>query len=199
MNIENLHGVIPKSVMAELPAVIAKFNITTSLRLAHFLSQCHHESAGFTATNENLNYSATGLIKTFPKKFSPELAHISEHHPEKIANIVYADRMGNGDTASGDGWSYHGRGYIQLTGRENYELFNECVNDDLLYRPDLVATKYPLLSAAWFFDSKGIFAIADTGSRAETVTAVTKRINGGINGLSERIELLNKYLKLLKN
>lgn len=198
MNIENLQGVIPKSVMAELPTVITAFKINTPLRLAHFLAQCDHESAGFTAIRENLNYSANGLLKVFAKYFNKQLANECAYKPDRIANIVYANRMGNGDTASGEGIKYSGKGYIQLTGKNNFAAFGKFVNDDVVKNPDFVATKYPLLSAAWFFDSKALFNIADQGGRNETIAAITKRINGGVNGLTERITLFNKYYKLLK-
>jgi len=199
MDIQYLQGVIPDKVMTELPAVMAKFNINTELRLAHFLSQCHHESAGFTAIRENLNYSASGLLKTFPKYFNAQLANDCARKPERIANIVYANRMGNGDESSGAGFLYRGRGYIQLTGKSGYECLDAFISDDnVVINPDLVATKYPLLSAAWFFDSKALFNIADQGGRNETITAITKRINGGTNGLTDRIALFNKYYKLLK-
>jgi len=198
MNIEGLQGVAPKSVMAELPAVIDKFKINTPLRLAHFLSQCHHESAGFTAIRENLNYSAEGLLKVFPKYFNRQLANECARKPVRIANIAYANRMGNGNEASGDGFHYSGKGYIQLTGKESFRLFSDITMDNLVKNPDLVATKYPLLSAAWFFHIKEILPICDKGDRVEVITAVTKRVNGRTHGLDNRIALFKKYYKLLK-
>lgn len=198
MSIENLKGVIPKSVMEELPSVMTKFKINTVLRLAHFLSQCHHESAGFTAIRENLNYSKDGLLKTFPKYFTPHEANLYAHDKIAIGSRVYANRMGNGNEASHEGHKFSGKGYLQLTGKSNYECLDAFVDDDVVVSPDLVATKYPLLSAAWFFDANGLLSIADQGGRVETITVITKRINGGTNGLNERIALFNEYYKLLK-
>ena len=136
-------------MIAQIPDTASRFGITNTLRLAHFLSQCGHESGGFKAVRENLNYSAKGLVGIFKKYFSPTLAIAYERQPEKIANRVYAGRMGNGDEHSGDGYKYRGRGYIQLTGKENYTRFDATVPENIVADPDLVATKYPLASAAF--------------------------------------------------
>lgn len=198
--LEKLKGHIPDAVIAQIPDTAAKFNITNPLRLAHFLAQCGHESAGFKAVSENLNYSADGLNKIFPKYFKNAGRDAAPYHrnPEKIANIVYASRMGNGDTASGEGWKFRGRGYIQLTGKQNYEKFDKMVTESILDTPDLVATKYPLMSAAWFFDKNGLWSICDKGADDATVTAVTKRVNGGTIGLADRIKHFKEYYELLK-
>lgn len=196
--LDKLKGHIPDSVIAQIPQTAAKFNITTSLRLAHFLAQCGHESGGFKAVSENLNYSAKGLRTTFGKYFPTDaLANAYQRNPEKIANRVYSSRMGNGDEASGEGWKYRGRGYIQLTGKSNYISFDKTVEDDIVNNPDLVATKYPLSSAAFFFDSNKLWSICDKGSDEATVTAVTKRVNGGTIGLSDRIKHFKEYYSLL--
>jgi putative chitinase len=197
MNLEKLKGHIPDTVIAQIPAVQEKFEINTPLRLAHFLAQCGHESGGFKVVNENLNYGAAGLQSIFKKYFTAESAKEYERKPEKIANIVYANRMGNGTQASGEGYKFRGRGYIQLTGKENYSAFDKTVDEDILATPDLVATKYPLLSAAWFFYKNGLHKIADEGSTDEVVTKITKRVNGGTIGLPDRIKHFNEYNNLL--
>ena len=199
MNLNNLKTHIPDTVIAQIPAVMEKFQINTPLRLAHFLAQCGHESGGFKAVSENLNYGAKGLRGIFPKYFPTDaLAAAYERKPEKIANKVYGGRMGNGDEASGDGYKFRGRGYIQLTGKANYTEFDKAVPENLLESPDLVATKYPLLSAAWFFHKNGLHKIADEGAPGEVVTKVTKRVNGGVIGLADRIKHFNEYNNLLK-
>lgn len=193
-----LKGHIPDSVIAQIPETAAKFNITTPLRLAHFLAQCGHESGGFKAVSENLNYSAKGLVGTFKKYFPTEAVALPyERQPEKIASKVYASRMGNGDEASKEGYKFRGRGYIQLTGKNNYTNFAKFIGEDTVGNPDLVATKYPLASAAFFFDSNKLWSICDKGSDDTTVTLVTKRVNGGTIGLSDRIKHFKEYYSLL--
>jgi putative chitinase len=168
------------------------------LRLAHFLSQCGHESGGFKAVSENLNYSADGLKRTFGKYFPGNLAESYAKQPEKIASRVYANRMSNGDEASKEGYKFRGRGYIQLTGKGNYTSFTKFIGEDCVANPDLVATKYPLASAAFFFDSNKLWSICDKGADDATVTAVTKRVNGGTIGLADRIKHFKEYYNLLK-
>jgi putative chitinase len=198
MNTDKLKGHIPDTVIAQIPDVAAKFGINTPLRLAHFLAQCGHESGGFKLVNENLNYSADGLKKIFPKYFAQAgLAESYARQPEKIASRVYGGRMGNGDESTKEGFKFRGRGYIQLTGKSNYTEFDKFVDDDILGNPDLVATKYPLLSAAWFFHKNGLNAIADKGADDATVTSVTKRVNGGTIGLPDRIKHFKEYYSLL--
>ena len=196
--LENLKGHVPDSVITQIPDTAKKFNITTPLRLAHFLSQCGHESGGFKAVSENVNYSADGLKKIFPKYFPGNLAESYARNPEKIAAKVYGGRMGNGDEASKDGFKFRGRGYIQLTGKSNYTNFAKFIGEDTVSNPDLVATKYPLASAAFFFDSNKLWSICDKGADDATVTAVTKRVNGGTIGLADRIKHFKEYYSLLK-
>jgi len=193
-NPENLKGYVPDEVIAQIPSVAA---ITNALRLAHFLAQCAHESGGFKVVYENLNYSADGLKATFPKYFPEPLNESYARNPAKIGARVYADRMGNGDEASGDGYTFRGRGYIQLTGKSNYANFGKAVNEDTVASPDLVATHYPLASAGFFFDSNNIWTICDGGSTDAVITAVTKKVNGGTNGLAERTQLFKEYYALL--
>jgi putative chitinase len=191
MNLDDLS--IPDKVKAELWYVMSKFGINTPERLAHFLGQCHHESGGFKFTTENTNYSDVGLKKRFNKYFKDKDIYKYARNPEKIANLVYANRMGNGNEASGDGFRFRGRGYIQLTGKNNYKAFDKFVDDDIVINPDLVATKYPLLTAAWFWDVNDLNEICDKGVNKSTIFAVTKKVNGGIKGLEERSVLTTRY------
>jgi putative chitinase len=204
MNLEKLKGHVPDTVIAQIPGVMEKFQINTPLRLAHFLAQCGHESGGFRLTKENLNYSAKGLMGIFKKYFTkanktPDTAKAAlyERKPEKIANLVYANRMGNGAEASGDGAKFCGRGYIQLTGKDNYTAFGKSINEDLTVDPTVVASKYALLSAAWFFSKNGLHKLADGGATDEVVTQITKRVNGGTIGLPDRIKHFKEYHALL--
>ena len=197
-NLDKLKGHVPDSVLLQIPDTAKKFNITNTLRLAHFLAQCGHESGGFKLVTENLNYSSDGLKKIFPKYFPGSLNESYARQPEKIANRVYSSRMGNGDESSGEGYKFRGRGYIQLTGKSNYSAFDEMVDDDIISNPDLVSTKYPLMSAAFFFDSNKLWTICDKGADDATVTAVTKRVNGGTIGLADRIKHFKEYYSLLK-
>jgi putative chitinase len=198
LKLENLKGHIPDAVIAQIPDAAKKFNISNPLRLAHFLAQCGHESAGFKAIQENLNYSADGLKKIFPKYFPGNLAEGYARNPEKIASKVYGSRMGNGDETTKEGFKFRGRGYIQLTGKDNYTKFAKFIGEDTVGNPDLVATKYPLASAAFFFDSNKLWDICDKGADDATVTAVTKRVNGGTIGLADRIKHFKEYFGLLK-
>lgn len=196
MNIEKLKGHVPDTVIAQLPDTISKFEINTPVKLAHFLAQAGHESAGFKAVNENLNYGAKGLLSIFKKYFPTEAKALEyERKPEKIANLVYGGRMGNGPEASGEGYKFRGRGYIQLTGKDNYKAFDAVVPEDIVANPDLVATKYPLLSAAWFFHKNCLKKCVDASDA--TVTAVTKCVNGGTIGLADRLKHFKEYYNLL--
>lgn len=178
---------------------MTKFELNTPLRLAHFLAQAGHESGGFKAVTENLNYGAKGLRGVFGKYFTTDAKALEyERKPEKIANLVYGNRMGNGAESTGEGFKFRGRGYIQLTGKDNYTAFDKVVEEDLISNPDLVSTKYPLLSAAWFFHKNGLHKIADEGATEAVVTKVTKRVNGGTIGLDQRIKEFNEYYNLLK-
>ena len=198
MNLDRLKGHVPDTVIAQIPGVMESFGVNTPLRLAHFLAQCGHESGGFRLTQENLNYSAKGLIGIFKKYFPTQaLADAYARKPEKIANKVYGNRMGNGPESSGEGFKFRGRGYIQLTGKQNYTAFDAAVPDDILANPDLVSTKHALASAAWFWKKNGLNLIADTGSSTEVVTKITKRVNGGTIGLADRIKHFKEYHALL--
>lgn len=198
LKLERLKGHIPDAVIAQIPDTAAKFQINTPLRLAHFLAQCGHESGGFRLTKENLNYSAKGLAGTFKKYFPTEAAAKPyERQPVKIANKVYGNRMGNGPESSGEGAKFCGRGYIQLTGKENYTAFGKSINEDILSNPDKVASDYALLSAAWFFSKNGLHKMADGGATDAVVTSITKRVNGGTIGLADRIKHFKEYYSLL--
>jgi putative chitinase len=196
--LEALKGHIPDSVIAQIPDTASKFNITNPLRLAHFLAQCGHESGSFKAVSENLNYSAKGLLGTFGKYFDSVSAAKYEKKPEMIASRVYGNRMGNGDETTKEGYKFRGRGYIQLTGKSNYTKFTQFIGEDCVSNPDLVATKYPLASAAFFFDSNKLWSICDLGSSDDVVTKVTKRVNGGTIGLPDRIKHFKEFYNLLK-
>jgi len=197
MDINKLKGSIPDSVLAQIPTIVTKFGINTPLRLAHFLSQCAHESGDFRVTTENLNYSADGLKKTFSKYFPGTLNETYARNQPAIANRVYANRMGNGDEKSGDGYKFRGRSYLQITGRNNYAEFSSAIGENCLTNPDLLSAKYALAAAAWYWDYRKINTAADTGPGTESIKAVTKLINGGYIGLLDRIEKFNKYFALL--
>jgi putative chitinase len=198
LKLDKLKGHIPDAVIQMIPDTAAKFQINTPLRLAHFLAQCGHESGGFKATQENLNYSAKGLNGIFKKYFPTlESALPYERKPEKIASKVYGGRMGNGPESSGEGYKFRGRGYIQLTGKENYTAFGKAIGEDILSNPDVVASKYALLSAAWFFSKNGLHKMADGGATDAVVTSITKRVNGGTIGLPDRIKHFKEYYSLL--
>jgi putative chitinase len=198
LKLDKLKGHIPDAVIQMIPDTAAKFQINTPLRLAHFLAQCGHESGGFKATQENLNYSAKGLNGIFKKYFPTEAsAEAYARQPQKIANKVYANRMSNGDEASGDGYKFRGRGYIQLTGKANYTLFGKAIGEDITANPDVVSGKYALLSAAWFWSNNGLNKLADGGSTDAVVTTITKRVNGGTIGLADRIKHFKEYFHLL--
>lgn len=167
----------------------------TGNQAAHFFGQCAHESGNFKVFSENLNYSADGLTKIF-KKYFPTLAAAQGYarKPEKIANKVYANRMGNGPEASGDGWKFRGRGPIQLTGKDNYTAFaNDIGRPDVLTNPDIVATELAFESALWFFRKNGLLAVADKGVSTAVITQITKRVNGGTHGLDDRIAKTTKF------
>jgi putative chitinase len=198
LKLDKLKGHIPDGVIAMIPDTAAKFQINTPLRLAHFLAQCGHESGGFRVTQENLNYSAKGLAGIFKKYFPTEAAATPyARQPQKIANKVYANRMANGSEASGDGYKFRGRGYIQLTGRDNYTQFGKAIGEDIASNPDKVSSQYALLSAAWFWSKNGLNKLADGGAGDTVVTSITKRVNGGTIGLADRIKHFKEYYHLL--
>ncbi len=225
MNYEKLKGVIPDSRYVQLPVLIDKFHCNTPLRMAHFLSQAAHESANFTATVENLNYSETGLLGTFKKYFTSQaqidairkqaisgntveekaaanarlaiemkkkLAVNYAKKPEMIANVVYANRYGNGDTASGDGWKYRGQGDLQTTFLDNYKAFKEFSGVDVVAHPELLQHEYSLSSAGFFFEKNRLWAICDLGATKDVVTKVRIKVNGGTIGLDD---VYNKFIK----
>ena len=174
----------------------AKYNLTT-IQLAHFAGQLAHESFDFKITSENLNYSAERLLQVFPKYFNEKNVILYARKPIRIANRVYANRMGNADENSGDGWKYRGRGYIQLTGKNNYLAFSKFIGEDCVSNPDLVSQKYALESALWFFFENKIFTLCKDLSD-DSIKKVTKKINGGLNGFADRKSKTLKYYNLLK-
>ena len=190
----------------ELASAMARYGIDNVNRMRAFLAQIGHESAQLCAVVENLKYSAKGLRALFGKYFpTDEVAKEYEYQPEKIANIIYANRMGNGDVASGDGWKYKGRGLIQLTGKDNYKKATERmyalpVGVDFVLQPELLETpKYAAQSAAWFWASNGLNSLADQLQKNEinVFKQITKRINGGYNGFTDRLWLYNNAKKYI--
>ena len=178
-----------------LNTAMGAHGINTSLRISHFLAQVVHESGHMQATLENLNYSAEGLLRVFPKYFkTPDQAAACARKPEKIANRVYGGRMGNGNEASGDGFRYRGRGLIQLTGKSNYRAFSQWIGEDLVANPDPVADRLAAQSTVFYWDTNGLNALADT----DNLAAVTRRINGGLIGFAERRLLLEKAKRALR-
>lgn len=170
----------------------------TPVRAAHFFAQTAHESGNFKAFSENLNYSADGLQKIFGKYFDAASAAKAARNPEKIANKVYANRMGNGNEASGDGWKYRGRGALQLTGKDNYKAFADYLKKpEIMDNPDLVATEYSFESAIFFFEKNKLWAICDQGINDAAITSLTKRINGGTHGLDDRKEKTKKFAAMV--
>ena len=178
-----------------LRAAMAFYEMTP-YRAAHFFGQTGHETAAFS---ENLNYSAGGLKKIFGKYFPGDLEEEYARKPEKIASRVYGNRMGNGDEESGDGWKFRGRGALQLTGKNNYTAFSKYLDKpEILDNPDLVSNEYAFESAVFFFDKNNLWSICDKGIDSNTMTKLTRRINGGTNGLEHRKVLTLKYYKYVK-
>jgi putative chitinase len=178
-----------------------EFYKLTPIRAAHFFGQTAHETGGFKAFSENLNYSADGLNKIFPKYFrnAGRDAKSFARNPERIANIVYASRMGNGNEASGDGWKFRGRGALQLTGKDNYKAFSDYLkNPEIMVNPDLVATTFSFESAMFFFDKNKLWSICDQGINDNAILALTRRINGGTHGLADRNEKTKQYFNFVK-
>lgn len=176
-----------------------EFYKLTPVRAAHFFGQTAHETGGFTIFTENLNYSAAGLKSIFKKYFPGNLADMYARQPEKIANRVYANRMGNGNEASGDGWRHRGRGALQTTGKANYmALAKHLAVPSIIATPDLVATEYAFESALFFFESNHLWTICDQGVNDAVILSLTKKINGGTNGLDDRIAKTKKYYEYTK-
>ena len=182
-------------IITKYEAIFDKYEINTPLRQAMFLAQCSHESAGFKCVVENLNYSSDGLLKVFKKYFNEEQAQRYARKPHAIANRVYANRMGNGDEASGDGFKYRGRGYIQLTGKNNYTAFAKHLNRELdsEFLEYCESEEGALVSACYFWQRENLNDLADKGEIKEC----TKKINGGYNGLEDRIKKYEAFKKLL--
>ena len=196
-------GQIGKKTLTKIKEVL---KITSNEQLANFMGQCDHESGGFAIIYENLNYSADGLLKTFKKYFTPELAAQYARQPEKIANHTYSNRMGNGDEKSGDGWKHRGVGPIQLTGKDNQNAFADYIKDpEVKNNPELIATKYPFESAKYFFDKNNLWKYANR-IKEEDITSLSKAINLGNanskvtpNGLDDRIKKTKDYFNLINS
>lgn len=202
-----LQGHIPDRVFNELSIVCPKFQIDGPKRLSNLLGQAHHESGGFTQVYENLNYSAQGLANTWPTRYAVdsratqkvpnELAKKIQRQPEAIANHTYANRMGNGPVESGDGWKHRGMGFIQTTGKKNQQAFFRYIELPADSDPALIATTYPLASAAFFFMNNVKWSLCDQGTDAATIERITRKVNGGILGLDERIRHTQEYYRLM--
>ena len=183
---------------ATLKAAMTYFKMTPE-RAAHFFGQTAHETGGYAAFSENLNYGSKGLLGIFGKYFTAITAEQYARQPIKIASRVYADRMGNGNEASKEGWLFRGRGALQTTGKGNYKAFSEHLGKpEILTNPDLVATDYSFESAIFFFDKNKLWDIADKGVSDSTILSITKKINGGTNGLDDRSSLTKRYYTWLK-
>ena len=170
-----------------------KYGLNTPLRISHFMAQIHHES-NLKPVQENLNYSSDRLLQIFPKYFNEKNVKGYHRFPEAIANVVYSNRMGNGDYNSKDGWRYRGRGFIQLTGKSNYEALSNDTGIDFVSNPDLLLDEVDaMVSALWFWNKNGLNKLADK----DDINSITKRINGGFNGLDHRKQLLTQYKKEL--
>lgn len=195
---------IPEHIKSQF-AALEKFGINTKLRLAHFLAQASHESMNFTRTVENLKYSNVNRIALIFKNdvdvdkdkvvelHEIEFAKKFVNNPVALANFVYANQNGNGDEASGDGWKHRGAGYIQLTGKKNQQDFFKFIGLPIDSDPLLISTTYALQSAAWFFNTRKLNEIADTGTDKSVVKAITLKVNGGLHGLDERTKLFKDY------
>ena len=191
IKVDNSFG--PKTLIA-----IKEYFKLTNEKVSHFCGQVAHETAGFQVFSENLNYSATGLQNTFGKYFPGNLEESYARQPIKIASRVYADRMGNGNEASKEGWTFRGRGALQTTGKSNYQAFADYLKKpEIMTNPDLVASDYAFESAMFFFDKNKLWSICDKGVTDATILSLTKRINGGTNGLEERASLTKRYYKWL--
>ena len=197
MNTSSLAAKLPPTASLHMASVVEKYKITNPLRLAHFMSQIAHESGNFKFTTENLNYSKDSLLRVFPKYFNATNVDAYARNPEKIGSKVYGGRMGNGIEATKEGFVFRGRGYLQLTGKDNYTAFSKFIGEDCVANPDLVATKYPMDSAIWFFDKNKLWDICDKGKTPDIVTLVTKRVNGGTHGLEDRLSKFNTFISLL--
>ncbi len=198
MSITKLKHLLPLKVYDELEECFNKYGISDATMIAHFMAQVSHESGSFKMVYENLNYSISGLLKIFPKYFNDaKVAAQYARNPKKIANKVYANRMGNGDENSGDGYKFRGRGYLQVTGKDAYSKFSKFIGEDCVNNPDLIAVKYPIHSAFWFFNERKIWDRCKKSDH-ESVVAVTKLVNGGVNGLADRLVKFKMFMNALK-
>lgn len=194
MNYDRVAEIASEEVVKQVARVMSVY-IDERLELAHFLAQCHHESLGFKKLVENMNYSSARLLQVFPKYFNEENVQMYASNPQRIANKVYGGRMGN--VRPNDGWDFRGRGYFHLTGRANYELFEKETGNKVVENPSLVATLYPMDTAAWFWRRNKINELC-VDATDKTIALVTRKIQGGRLGLKERKELTHRYLELIE-
>lgn len=194
--LQAMAGISDQTVLDGINDTLSRYQINTPLRMRHFFAQVLHESNNLHTLKENLNYSAKGLMKTFKKYFPTEaLANQYARQPEKIANRVYGNRLGNGDEASGDGWKYRGRGALQVTGKSNYAKLSKDTKIDFVSHPEYLETPtYGTLSAGWYWNKNKINALADK----DNIRAITKSVNGGYNGLDSRVVIYEKLKTIIK-
>ena len=193
-------GVTPDGAFGPNTArAIAEHYGLNANRGAHLLGQAAHESGNFMISEENLNYRAETMCRVWPSRFKSEAdAEPYARNPEKLANKVYSGRMGNGSEASGDGWKYAGKGFIQLTGKDNVRAFAEHIGrDSLVDDPSPIADKLAMDSAIFFFEKNGLFSMADKGVTDSIIKSITKRVNGGYHGLEDRINKTKKIYRWL--
>ena len=192
-NIDMAHA---EHLVAPINAAITEADLSTPHRLAAFIAQCGHESGGFKFLEENLNYKADSLCKVWPSHFNEEIANEYAHNPEKIANRAYAGRMHNGDEASGDGWAFRGRGFLQITGKVTYEQCSHELGYDFVSNPDAVATpEGASITAAWFWKKHNLNHFVDNND----FTGLTKAINGGTIGLEDRMARYQHALSVVSS
>ena len=204
ISLSQLQQILPKAkpetlshYCAAINRCLHKYKIDTPLRIAHFIAQIAHESGCLRYVSENLNYSKEALIQVFGKYFpNDNLASRYARNPEKIANRVYANRMSNGNEASGDGWRYRGRGFIQLTGKANYQSYKKDSGIDVVSNPDEVAQNPTVVvdAAGWYWDKNDLNRYADK----DDIRNITRRINGGLNGLDDRQQYLDQAKQVLR-
>ncbi|MGK4569164.1 glycoside hydrolase family 19 protein [Flavobacterium sp. 3HN19-14] len=196
---QSTHGLSADGLIGKmtLQKIKSTYKIPTDEGLAQFMGNADHESGGFEVVTENLNYSAQGLLGVFPKYFNATTAAAYARQPEKIANRIYANRMGNGTEQSGDGWKFRGRGLMQTTGKTNYAALSKFLNVDVTNNPDLVASTYFFDSAIFYFNSNSLWKLATTVDDA-AILKVRKAVNGGTNGLAEVNALVKKYYAIIK-
>ena len=197
LDLQKLKGIVPDEVISTLNNLHLFTAEPEYLHVVHFLAQAHHESAGWTRKDENLNYSAAGLKRVFHKYFKDSEFSTYAKKPKAIANRVYANRMGNGDETSGDGWKHRGLGWIQSTGKTNHKRFGDWIGKDIVNNPELIEMQYPTEASLFFFTDNDIWDITEKGTTDNVIREVTRIINPALRGLTARLTLFRYYQKVL--